>query len=150
MVIENQQVTAIVNRRALVCGNDFAAGKVAFAVQIGSYDSKRRAAFAGCIYIFRKLRCPYTLRNDNQIARKRFAYGYIFVAAMDGEINKLQGAFARNPALRKSTVELLGATRVVGYECRAHKNLSDNRIYERRMYSVTAEITCTLYAVAQA
>ena len=116
MVVENQKIAAIVDRRAFVLSHDFATGHIPFIIEIGHHYDERCPALAGNLHIRGKVFRVDALRYDYQIGCTRTAVRNLTISTIRTQIGQLQSPFVRDLLFEQCSVDDCRVIGVVGDE----------------------------------
>lgn len=144
IIVKDEQIGPVVDRRAAVRGDNAAAEPAALLVGIGLQQHKSRAA-APCLVDKRKHLLFGQAPADDAEVDPRAVHGKGVVAAVDEEVLQLYGAPVPDARGAERPVELPVARQQVV----PHEDLADNRVDEGRMDPVAAEIARPDQAVLQ-
>lgn len=144
MVVEDEQITAVIHRRRAVHRNDLPAEGLTFPVGIGRKERQRTAPHGRGAHQRENLRPRQSTRHHTQLGICTI-HAKRCITAMDRQILQLHGPLSGDTGLKQRTVELPIARKQVD----AHENLPHQIVDERRMYAVSAEITRAYQTVAQ-
>ncbi len=142
MIVEQQQIASIVDRRARMLRDQRRAGTAALGRVVGRHYAQRRSAATCGVGISRQIGRCHVERDYRHIDRLRYTIdAKCCIAAMSEQILQLNGTTVRYAALRQLVVELpAGAD-----QRRAHEHLAHDSINVWRMYAVTAKVAGAPY-----
>lgn len=138
MIVEDQQIGAVVDRRASVSGNQLPAEHGPIAPVVRGHYGKSRALPCGAANDFASLLLPDLRRQNAKVAGiGQSVDGPHGIMAPCGQILKLHGSALGNPENHQAIMQ----RRFFASQAMFHEDLADDGIDERRMYAVAAEVT---------
>lgn len=144
MVVENQQVTAVVDRRRRVSRDDLSAQRLAFAAVVRRHQRHGMSRFSRRTHQGERCGPRQVARYDTEF-RIRTIHAKGRVTAMNHQVLQLHGTAAGNARSKQGFVQ----SPVAGQQAVAHEYATHDLVNERRMDSVAAEIAGAGEAVAQ-
>ena len=136
MVVENQQVTAVIHRRRSVSRDNLPAQRLPFAAVVGRHQRHGMPRFGRRTHQRERRRARQAARGDAEFSIRTIqTKGRI--AAMNHQILQLHRPTAGNARREQGFVQVPAPRQQVV----AHEDAAHNVVDERRMDSVTAEIT---------
>ena len=136
IIIENQQVTAVVHRRRTVRRDDLQAHGPAFTPVVGGHDRHRIPGGSRITDQRERLRPGQAARRYAEL-RIRTIQAKSGVAAMNRQVLQLHGAAFGHPGREQFTEQ----RPVAGKQRIAHEHITHDVVYERRMHAVPTEET---------
>ena len=144
MVVENQQVTAVIDRRRTVLRNDLGAQSLPHATVVGRHHGHGVSRFARLAHQRQRLGPRPVARHHAQL-RIRTIQAKGLVTAVDRQVLQLSGT---TPGYARSRQRVVNRP-VARKQPVVHEHLAHDVVDERRMHPVPAEITGAGEPVAQ-